>query len=389
MEPTSVSESLSGNGLGLPVCTHPNAPIGATHCRMFLRELRARGINPQRQLALLGISHFEHDEVACSISVAQFSAFLRLVEQLSGDPDIGLHAGQQIRTQDVDLIELLMRRTPDACSAYENYAQSGGTIQEPLDLEVTLFGGMLICRRSMPGVPASRTLSDYFLARTITLMRQVLGPVEPLEVRVTYARPPAISEQTRLLGTRLRFGEREDALLFPVEILFRGIPNRDPVTAEILLGHLKELSEARASCALDLAERTRQVISAQLQHGQASVREVAVLLKLSERTFRRRLRLHGTSFQGLLDEVRREQALYYFCSTSCTASEVSGRLGFNGAPAFYRAFRRWTGVSLREYRAELAPGRTAARPRKRDSFPQSHPFRETRSLRSVGDEDRR
>jgi AraC-like DNA-binding protein len=383
MEPTSVSESLSGNGLGLPVCTHPNAPIGATHCRMFLRELRARGINPQRQLALLGISNSEHDEVACSISVAQFSAFLRLVEQLSGDPDIGLHAGQQIRTQDVDLIELLIRSTPDACSLYENYAQSGGTIQQALDLEVALFGRMLICRRSMPGVPASRTLSDYFLARTITLMRQVLGPVEPLEVRLTYARPPAISEQTRLLGTRLRFGEREDALLFPVETLFCGVPNRDPVTAEILLGHLKELSEARASCASDLAERTRQVISAQLQHGQATVREVAVQLKLSERTFRRRLGLHGTSFQGLLDEVRREQALYYLCSTSCTASEVSGRLGFNGAPAFYRAFRRWTGFSLREYRAEFSRGRTALRPRERDSFTQSHPFLETSSFRSL------
>jgi AraC-like DNA-binding protein len=360
MEHTSDSERSSRSSFGAQVRAQPAAPIGATHYRLFLRELEARGIDPHRQLALLGVSPPENDELPRSMPAAQFTAFLRLVEELTHDVDVGLHAGTQIRPEDMDLIGLLIRSSPDAQSAYEHVAQYGAAIQQALELEISQFGGMLICRRSMPGVPASRTLSDYFLARTMTLMRQLLGSIEPLEVRLTYPQPATISEHTRILGPRLRFGEREDALLFPAEILSRSMPHRDPVAAEILVRHLRQLPEARSAGAPDLAERTRQVISAQLLHGRATMADVATRLGLSERTFRRQLRSLGTSFQQLLDEVRREQALHYLRNASCSATELSGRLGFNGAPAFYRAFRRWTGSSLREYRSELAPGRSGA-----------------------------
>ncbi len=134
----SDNECTSRNGFGAPVRTQPSAPIGAIHCRLFLRELRARGIDPERQLALLGIALSEHDELARSISAAQFGALLRLVEELSGDPDIGLHAGQQIRAEDMDLIDLLIRSSPDARSLCEHCAQYAGTIQQALDLEIWL-----------------------------------------------------------------------------------------------------------------------------------------------------------------------------------------------------------------------------------------------------------
>jgi AraC-like DNA-binding protein len=363
MEHTSESERSDRSAFSAQIRIQPGAPIAATHCRLFLRELRGRNIDPQRQLALLGIPDPEHDELARSLSPAQFTAFLGLVEELSGDPDVGLHAGERMRPEDMDLIGLFIRSSPDARSAYERCAQYAGSIQQALDLEISAFGDMLICRQHMPGLPASRTRSDYFLARTITLMRQLLGHVEPLEVRLSYPEPPLTREHVRVLGARLLFDQREDALLFPSEILSRSMPHRDPVTAEILLRHLRQLPEARAAAAPNLAERTRQVISAQLQHGRATMQDVAGRLALSERTFRRQLRALGTSFQELLDEVRREQALHYLRSSSCSATELSGRLGFNGAPAFYRAFRRWTGHSLREYRAERVPARGIARER--------------------------
>jgi AraC-like DNA-binding protein len=79
--------------------------------------------------------------------------------------------------------------------------------------------------------------------------------------------------------------------------------------------------------------------------------EVSELLHVNERTMRRRLSELGTSFQQLLDEVRREQAIRSLEEPRCSVSELSRRLGFCGPAAFYRAFRRWTGLSLSEYRA--------------------------------------
>lgn len=88
--------------------------------------------------------------------------------------------------------------------------------------------------------------------------------------------------------------------------------------------------------------------------------EVARRLQISERTLRRHLDELNTSFQTLLDEVRRDRALQYMRESHYSAPELSARLGFNGPPAFYRAFRRWTGTSWSAYRGEHgAPPRSS------------------------------
>jgi AraC-like DNA-binding protein len=344
---TSASEVHKRAGAG-----YRRTTVVAAQCRLMLRELSARGLPHERPLAALGIHHAESSDLREFISAAQFEAFLRVAEQLSADPNIGLHAGRNARHEDLDLLGLLLRGSRDVQSAWALFLRYRGTVPHALDLDIVVDDNVLVCRRVMPGVRASRTLSEYFLSRTMTVAELMLGPVEPFEVRMMHAEPLDTQLHHKLLGPRLRFREPEDAIVFPVSILSRPMLHPDPVTTAVLRRHFDSLPGAGVAFPPDLIAYLRRAIQDELQRGRATMTEIAGRLKLSERTLRRQLRELGTSFQHVLDEVRRDEALRELQASRYVVNELSVRLGFAGRAAFYRAFRRWTGMSPAEYRAQ-------------------------------------
>lgn len=76
---------------------------------------------------------------------------------------------------------------------------------------------------------------------------------------------------------------------------------------------------------------------------------LAKTLCMSERTLRRRLEALDTSYHLLLDEVRKELAIGYVTSTRYTTEVIAELLGYSDAANFRHAFKRWTGVSPRNY----------------------------------------
>jgi transcriptional regulator GlxA family with amidase domain len=65
---------------------------------------------------------------------------------------------------------------------------------------------------------------------------------------------------------------------------------------------------------------------------------------------RRALRDAGTSFSELVDRTRRAMATDLLADRSLAIYEIAFLLGYSEPSTFYRAFRRWTGTSPREYR---------------------------------------
>ncbi len=80
---------------------------------------------------------------------------------------------------------------------------------------------------------------------------------------------------------------------------------------------------------------------------------VARALHTSGRSLRRHLASQGTSYQQVLDEVRKRLALQYLSTTHLPLQEIAYLLGFNDASNFRRAFRKWTGRMPSDYRGDL------------------------------------
>jgi AraC-like DNA-binding protein len=58
----------------------------------------------------------------------------------------------------------------------------------------------------------------------------------------------------------------------------------------------------------------------------------------------------GTSYQKLLDDVRRGHALELASGTAMTSEQMARQLGFSDVRSFRRAFVRWTGATPNGYR---------------------------------------
>ena len=71
------------------------------------------------------------------------------------------------------------------------------------------------------------------------------------------------------------------------------------------------------------------------------------------RTFGRYLNKDNTSYQELLDEVREVLAMEYLAKPNMLVEDIACSLNFNDTSSFYRAFKRWTGMTPSDQRKKL------------------------------------
>lgn len=81
---------------------------------------------------------------------------------------------------------------------------------------------------------------------------------------------------------------------------------------------------------------------------------LAARLKVSARTLRRQLSDEGTTYENIVDIIRASTACEHLRAGAMSIEAIGGMVGFGDTANFRRAFRRWTGMSPREFRASNA-----------------------------------
>ncbi|NQY88932.1 MAG: AraC family transcriptional regulator [Colwellia sp.] len=80
-----------------------------------------------------------------------------------------------------------------------------------------------------------------------------------------------------------------------------------------------------------------------------SFETLALHLNMSAQTLRRRLKVEGTNYPMIKNEIRRDMAIDYLLKSDDSIADIANILGFSEPRSFTRAFKHWTGVSPSKY----------------------------------------
>lgn len=98
-----------------------------------------------------------------------------------------------------------------------------------------------------------------------------------------------------------------------------------------------------------LADKVRDLVRYYLDASPSSS-EIATRLNMTDRSLRRKLAGEGASYRTLVQKVREEIAIYYLEETKLQVAEIALKLGYQETSNFRAAFKRWKGVSPRQWR---------------------------------------
>jgi AraC-like DNA-binding protein len=188
----------------------------------------------------------------------------------------------------------------------------------------------------------SPELVDFVLATWLRRLRRSAGRKVPLlGARLRRGRPTHQAPYVEAFGGAIEFDADDDALRFPPDA-----PSLPVAEATIALERILTQQAEAALAGLDpdaaLLYDARLALETELALGHTNVNALAKSLGTSARTLQRRLAARRTTFQDLLDDVRRELALGHL-ARGRSVTDTAFLLGFSELSAFSRAFRRWTG----------------------------------------------
>jgi len=98
-------------------------------------------------------------------------------------------------------------------------------------------------------------------------------------------------------------------------------------------------------------KRSRARLRDALTDRGADMHRIARLLGISVRTLQRRLASSGSSWSGVVEAFRRDEAARLLAGPTPLV-DVTARLGYREQTSFTRAFRRWTGKTPAQWRRE-------------------------------------
>jgi AraC-like DNA-binding protein len=329
----------------------------------IVEALAAEGVKPQDALRQVRLDAGAISSPQTRVSLNQIIACCRNALSLSQDPFFAYHAGLRFHasTQGMYGFAILSstdhRRTMDLAIKYHRLAT-------PLaDIAFREEGGRaiwIINPAPYPEIDAAlyRFLVDMQLGIHLSLHRDVMGPsFAPAEIHLRYEPPPDEQRHSNAFGCPVRFGQRENRLLFDATWLRDTAHLGNDITNSVVLRLCDELLDD-FQLRTGVSGKVRDVLVTALDQPKR-LDTVALELNISPRTLRRRLQEEGKTFRDVVDELRTYVAVKYLRDTSLTIEDVAEALGFSDSASFRHAFHRWTQSSPQEFRNGLKGQRGA------------------------------
>ena len=315
----------------------------------------SQGIDVPRLFRSAGVDLQVLDQPDQRVAGDKLSELWELAVAWSGNPQLGLDSQLATRFVNFDLVAYPMLTSPDLLSGLKSLSHYMALLSDATTLELVdvAEGCWFVVDHIGATRPVPRQRQEHALLAVLTLCRWITRrTIQPLAVELRFLAPHDPTPYRAAFSCSPRFGQAQTRMLIKHDDVHAPLPSRNPLLRSVLERAMNERLAALGHARL--SQRVSDEILRRLPQGEPRREDIARHLGLTDRTLQRRLQEEHTSFQSLLDAVRRELAASHLADGRYSLDQIADLLGFADPSNFFRASRRWFGVSPGRYRQQLA-----------------------------------
>ena len=340
----------------------PLPTVTGIAARLAIAALKTQNVTVAPLLQLAGLSAHDFDVRQQRISAASQGKFLEYAAEALDDRTFGLHLAKQANPREAGLLYYVTSAASNIGEALTLFARYSRIADEAVCIRRARAREGLVAEISFIGLPrhTAKQVTEFGVGVTIKALREIAGrKIRPTHLSFVHARNSDLREFEAFFGCPVEFGASGDQVAFSNETLALPLVTEDPH----LLGTLRPICDEAAKERRTTTGSRRAAVENEAQkllpHGKAKRHRVAKTWGHSERTLTRRLADENTTYEEVVDQLRRSLALQYVKEPSLSVSQIAWLLGYEGSSSFNHAFVRWTGRSpsaTRNQKQLPAPG---------------------------------
>ena len=312
-----------------------------------------RGCAPATLFRNTGLNLDTLSTAGARVDEAQADQIIANALAATGDPALGLTVGQQLNMGAHAVVGQTFLACANLMEVLDTLVRYGALLTGR-QAQIEHYGDPdndrvgLTLRLASPSPSVRFTHEAIFSAAQKTLSDLLHTPAIDLKVSLPYEAPKDLGAITKVFGSDVSFNSREAILSLPASLMTTPLPTSNPTLRALYDAEcarlLADLSD-NASC----ADRTLAALD-KLEGQYPTLEQMASVLNMSPRTYRRRLEDDDTSFQAILDSTRLKHATQNLSHPDISVDQVAHRIGFSDVSNFRRAFTQWSGQSPTQWR---------------------------------------
>ncbi|MEM7182915.1 MAG: AraC family transcriptional regulator [Spirochaetota bacterium] len=201
-----------------------------------------------------------------------------------------------------------------------------------------------------------KELREFISEREFVSMYRACGDILGVpfllrEVHLAYEKPRYGDLYRKYFMCPILFGASENMFIFDHKVLEKSLPKANPLMRKIHEQKCEETYKQIKQCESVEEQVTHEILFCKTFH--PSMEFVAGQLGMTSRTLRRHLASEGTSYQKILTDTLKKQAMGLLHNTKLNIEEIAAKLHYSEAASFSHAFKKWTGCTPGEYRNKV------------------------------------
>jgi AraC-like DNA-binding protein len=275
--------------------------------------------------------------------------FWEAAVELSGDPCIGLHLGEKMPVYKGQILEYLLLSSTTFGDGLRRVLSYQRLISDAMHGEVTESTTPFLTNYFSEHQYLTPHLAEAMVVSLIRFLQSVSDDkFKPTRICFTHNAKTNHEEYQRIFQCPVEFNTQQFRLYFDPQILGYRSPYAEP---ELLSMHVQSADQHMEQLEKrDLIIEVRSQVGALLESGDITLERISQELSISPRQLRHQLTLAGTSLQRIITQHRKSLSRRLLSQTDESIAEIVYLTGFSEPSTFYRAFKRWEGMTPIEYR---------------------------------------